>query len=159
MKQGICKLLAACTVAALVGTVGVAQTTVVETTSGGATTATSATTTTTSPVVTEGTISEFSPNTIVVRSTTSAAPVRYVARKTTTYVDETGAPVSIETVKSGLPVTVQYVQEGNEMVASRVVVRRTTAVQPAPTVVEKRATTTTTTTTKGKKKDADDDDD
>jgi hypothetical protein len=35
-------------------------------------------------------------------------------------------------------VTVHYVREGNEMVASRVVVRR--VVQPAPTVVEKRST-------------------
>ena len=58
-----------------------------------------ATTTTTSV----GTISEFSPDTIVVKSETSAEPLRYSYTKSTTYVDETGAPVSIETVRSGLP--------------------------------------------------------
>ena len=113
---------------------------------------------TTSSTVAEGTISEFSPDTIVVRSTTATAPTRYVYRKTTTYVDETGAPVSIETVKSGLPVTVHYVREGDQMVASRVVVHRTVQAAPAaPAVVEKH--TTTTTTTKKVKKDKDDDDD
>ena len=110
-----------------------------------------------------GTITEFSPDQqIIIRSETSPEPVRYISRKTTTFVDDTGAPVSIETVKSGLPVTVFYTREGDQMVASRVVVRRTAAVVPAapavvpaaPTVIEKRTTTTTTT----KKKDKDDDD-
>ena len=100
-----------------------------------------------------GTITEFGPETIVIRSETAPQPIRYVARKTTTYVDDSGAPVSIETVKSGLPVTVYYTQEGGQMVASRVVVRRT-AVVPAPAapVIEKKTTTTTTT-----KKEKDDD--
>lgn len=105
-----------------------------------------------------GTITEFGPEQIIVRSETSPQPVRYISRKTTTYVDDTGAPVSIETVKSGLPVTVYYTQEGDQMVASRVVVRRTAAVVPAAPVIEKQ-TTTTTTTTKKKAKDDDDDKD
>jgi hypothetical protein len=142
--------MAALTAATMFGLVALAQTVVVDPTA-----APSVTATTTSATVAEGTISEFGPTAIVVRSTTAAAPTRYVYRKTTTYVDEAGAPVSIETVKSGLPVTVHYIREGNDMIASRVVVHR--AVQPAPTVVEKRSTTTTT--TKKVRKDDDDDDD
>lgn len=89
-----------------------------------------------------GTITEFSPETLIIRSETAPEPIRYHYSKTTTYVDETGAPVSIETVKSGLPVTVYYVKEGDRMVASKVIVRK---VAPAATV-EKKTTTTTTTT-------------
>lgn len=102
---------------------------------------------TTTTTTTAGTISEFGPETIIVRSETSPEPVRYSYTKTTTYVDETGAPVSIETVKSGLPVTVHYVKVGDRMVASKVIVRKT-AVKPAPVVEEKKTTTTTTTTEK-----------
>ncbi|MEO6846605.1 MAG: hypothetical protein ABI254_05055 [Chthoniobacterales bacterium] len=91
-----------------------------------------ATTTTTAPVVASttttaaGTISEFSPNTIIVKSDTSTDPVSYSYTKSTTYVDENGAPISMETVKSGVPVTVSYVKEGDHMVANRVVVRKST---------------------------------
>ncbi|MDQ3622170.1 MAG: hypothetical protein M3463_06740 [Verrucomicrobiota bacterium] len=103
----------------------------------------STTTTTTSA----GTITEFSPDTLVIRSEGAASPVRYRYSKTTTYVDETGAPVSMETVKSGLPVTVHYVKQGNDMVASRVIVRKKTTTS-APAVEQKKTTTTTTTTPK-----------
>jgi len=93
-----------------------------------------------------GTISEFSPDTIIIRSETSPEPLRYTYSKTTTYVDETGAPVTLETVKSGLPVTVYYTKVGDRMVANRVVVRKTTTVAPtAPAITEKKTTTTTTT--------------
>jgi hypothetical protein len=99
-----------------------------------------------------GTISEFSPDTIVIRSETSPEPLRYTYSKTTTYVDETGAPVTIETVKSGLPVTVYYTKVGDRLVANRVVVRKATVVTPAaPAIIEKKTTTTTTTTTDDKK--------
>jgi len=104
-----------------------------------------------------GTITEFSPDTIVIRSETATEPVRYVYRKTTTYVDEAGNPVSMEVVKSGLPVTVHYVREGDQLIASKVIVRRAVvapaqvvvpapAVVPAPIIEEKKTTTTTTTT-------------
>jgi hypothetical protein len=93
-----------------------------------------------------GTISEFSPDTIVIRSETSPEPLRYSYTKTTTYVDETGAPVTLETVKSGLPVTVYYTKDGDRLVANRVVVRKITVVAPvAPAIIEKKTTTTTTT--------------
>jgi len=94
-----------------------------------------------------GTITEFSPDTIVIRSETAPAPIRYGYTKTTTYVDENGVPVSIETVKSGLPVTVEYTRVGDRLVARRVIVRRA-VVAPAPGVIEKQTTTTTTTTEK-----------
>jgi hypothetical protein len=108
-----------------------------------------------------GTITEFSPDTIVIRSETAPEPIHYVYRKTTTYVDEDGNPVSMEVVKSGLPVTVHYIKEGDQLVASKVIVRRVAhrvapavrvvpvvpvvPVAPAPTVEEKTTTTTTTT--------------
>ena len=91
-----------------------------------------------------GTISEFGPETIIIRSETSPEPIRYSYTKTTTYVDEAGAPVSIETVKSGLPVTVYYTKVGDRMLASKVIVRRA-AVREVPATEEKRTTTTTTT--------------
>lgn len=100
------------------------------------------TTTTVESTNSAGTITAFAPDSISIRASAEAAPVQYTATKTTTYVDETGAPVSIETVKSGLPVTVYYRGSGDALVADRVVVRRTTV----PPVVEERTTTTTTTT-------------
>lgn len=98
----------------------------------------------TTTTTTAGTISEFDPNTIVVRTESSAEPLRYRYTKTTTYVDESGNPVSIETVKSGLPVTIYYDREGGAMVARKVIVRRATTAPGA--VIEHKKTTTTTTT-------------
>ena len=102
---------------------------------------------TTTTTTTAGTISEFGPETIIVRSETAPEPIRYSYTKTTTYVDETGTPVSIETVKSGLPVTVYYAKVGDKMVATKVIVRKG-VVKAAPTIEEKKTTTTTTTTDK-----------
>jgi hypothetical protein len=68
--------------------------------------------------------------------------MNYSYTKSTTYVDETGAPVSIETVKSGLPVKVYYTREGDRMIANKVVVRKTTTRTIKPSTEE---TTTTTT--------------
>lgn len=97
-----------------------------------------------------GTISEVSPGTIVVRTETNSSPTNYSSTKSTTYVDDTGAPVSVETVRSGLPVTVYYTREGDRMVADKVVVRKTTTTTeaPAPLMQEKRTRTSTTTETK-----------
>ncbi len=88
------------------------------------------TTTTTTTTTSSGTISQFGPGTIVVKTTTSTDPISYSYTKTTTYVDEKGNPVSIETVKAGLPVTIYYDKAGNKMVATKVVV--TKAVLAAP---------------------------
>ncbi len=102
------------------------------------------TATSTSTTETAGTISEFSPDTIVVRSESAPEPVRYTYSKTTTYVDDAGAPVSIETVKSGLPVTVHYIRDNGHLVANRVIVHRHVT-KTAPAEVEEHSTTTTTT--------------
>ncbi len=88
--------------------------------------AATSTVTTTSTTTSAGTVSQFSPDTIVVKTTTSADPISYSYSKTTTYVDENGNAVSSETVKSGAPVTVYYTQDGDKMVATKVVVRKTT---------------------------------
>lgn len=142
------------------------QATVITRSGGEAVVGATATTTTTA-----GTISEFSPDTIIVRSETAPEPIRYSYTKTTTYIDDAGQPVSLETVKSGLPVTVHYVREGDRMIASRVIVHRakvvteeapavrterrveapavrteTRTVAPAAPVIEEKKTTTTTTT-------------
>ena len=103
-----------------------------------------AVTTTTASTNTIGTVTEFSPDTLIIRSETAPAPIRYSYTKTTTYVDEAGAPVSMELVKSGLPVTVYYVKQGDRMIANKVVVRKTTTA-PGAAVIEKKTTTTTTT--------------
>lgn len=110
----------------------------------------SETTVQSTPVMSAGTVTEFGPGVITVRTETSPEPMRYTYSKTTTYVDETGAPVSVETVKSGLPVTVYYVKQGNQLVASKVVVRKTTTTTaPASPVIEEKKSSTTTTTTTG----------
>ncbi len=96
-----------------------------------------------------GTVSETSPDSIVIRSETSSTPTNYSYTKKTTYVDENGAPVSMETVKSGQPVTVYYTREGDRMVADKVMVRKTTTTTTdRPGVQEKRTSTSTTTETK-----------
>ena len=132
MKKILSQYLGALAIGTTLTTAALAQTVVQETTTNSA-----------------GTISEFTPETIVIRSETSPEPLRYSYSKTTTYVDETGAPVTLETVKSGLPVTVYYTKVGDRLVANRVVVRKTTVVTPTvPAITEKK--TTTTTTTEGK---------
>ena len=77
-------------------------------------------TTTTETTTSDGTISSFTPEQFVIKSTTG--PVTYRYSKTTQYADENGAPVSVEIVKSGVPVTVSYVREGDGFIAQRVIV-------------------------------------
>ena len=101
------------------------------------------TSTTTSSTTSAGTVSEFTPGTITVTSGSSALPVSYSYTKTTTYVDENGNPVSTEVVKSGVPVTVYYAQDGDRMIASKVVVRHVVPTDGA-TIIKKTTTTTTT---------------
>ena len=84
------------------------------------------TTTTTTTTSSSGTVSEFSPDSIVIRTSPSASPTTYEFTETTTYVDEAGNPVEVETVKSGVPVTVFYSKSGDKMVATKVVVKKTT---------------------------------
>jgi hypothetical protein len=94
----------------------------------------------------DGTITEFSPgDSVVLRTETSSAPVRYVYNKTTTVVDESGNPVDVSVVKTGVPVHVFYAQEGGQMIARKIVVEQaTTPAQPDATIIKKTTTTTTT---------------
>lgn len=103
---------------------------------------------TTTKTESTGQVTEINPDTLVIRSETSSSPIQYYYTEKTTYVDETGAPVSIETVKSGLPVTVYYNLEGDRMIADKVVVRKTTTTTTEKPAIEKKTTTTTTTESK-----------
>lgn len=110
----------------------------------------STTTTTTSSTTSNGTVSDFTPSTITVRSTSSTAPTSYSYSKTTTYVDENGNPVSMETVHSGAPVTVYYTDDAGQMTATKVVVHKVTTTSdavpvPSPATTTTKKTTTTTT--------------
>jgi hypothetical protein len=92
-----------------------------------------ASTSTTTTMNSDGTISQYGTDTMVIKSTTSPTPLTYSYSKTTTYVDENGNPVSSETVKSGAPVTVYYTQDGDKMTATKVIVRKsTTTTTPNP---------------------------
>lgn len=96
-----------------------------------------------------GTVTEYTPDGLVIRSETAAGPVRYVASKTTEYVDEDGNTVAAEVVRSGAPVTVRSVREGDRLIAKRIIVRRATVgTEVVPPVTVRKTTTTTTTTTK-----------
>ncbi len=96
---------------------------------------------------TVGTISEVNPDTLVIRSESSPNPVVYTYTKKTNYINEKGEPVSMETVKSGLPVTVYYSSNGNVMTADKVMVHQTTTTTSAKPMMEEKKTTTTTTKT------------
>ena len=82
-------------------------------------------TTTTTTTTTQGTVSQIGPDTIAIQTPGSPKAVIYQT-KTTTYVDENGNPVAIETVKSGAPVVVYYDNsDAGKMSATRVVVKKT----------------------------------
>jgi len=95
--------------------------------------------------VNQGTVTEYLPDnsTIVVRGSTGA-PVRYRYTKTTRFVDPSGKVVTAETIKSGTPLTVRYVDVDDAMVADEVILGAPLSTSPSPV---RPATTTTTTTT------------
>lgn len=109
--------------------------------------------TTTTVTTTNGAFTEYVPGseTMVVRSETgTSSPLRYSVTKQTTIVDETGAPVAIDRISPGSQLSIQYTGSGDQLVASRVVVRRaaaaTTAVTSVPAGTGQQTNTTTTTT-------------
>jgi len=97
-------------------------------------------------IKTSGTVSDFGPQRIIIRSKTSPELLSYAYSKTTTYVDEYGQPISLKLVKTGMPVIISDTQVGDALVASKVIVR-TSVATPDP-VIEQKTTTTTTETTK-----------
>ena len=101
-------------------------------------------TTTETTTSSSGTFSEFTPKTIVIKTTTTPDPMPYTYTETTTYVDENGNPIAIDTVKSGEPMTVYYTQDGDARVASKVVIQRSVTTDATGTKVEEKKTTVTT---------------
>lgn len=91
-----------------------------------------------------GTFSELTPSSIVIRSETTSQPLPYSFTKTTTYVDENGKAVAINTVKSGDPVTVYYTTTGDARVASKVVVKRSVTKDATGATIQEKKTTVTT---------------
>ena len=118
--------------------------------------------TTTTVTTSQGAFAEYVPKseTVVVRTETSSAPLRYTVTKQTTIVDETGAPVAIERISPGSRLAIDYSGTGERLVASRIVVHKpatvtapvtnapvttTAPVTNAPAVTQQQTTTTTTT--------------
>jgi hypothetical protein len=95
---------------------------------------------TTTTTTTSGTVSDLTSGALIVKSETDATPSSYSYSKTTTYVDEDGNPVSIETVKSGAPVTVYYSKGPDGLVASKVVVRKHVDPVTGKTTIEEKRT-------------------
>ena len=108
--------------------------------------------TTTTVTTTKGAFIEYVPGseTMVVRTESGSSPLRYSVTKQTTIVDEAGAPVAIDRISPGSPLSIQYTGSGDRLVASRVVVQRaataTTAVTSVPAATGQQTNTTTTTT-------------
>ena len=104
---------------------------------------------TTTVTTTKGAFTEYVPGseTMVVRTETSSAPLRYVVSKQTTIVDGSGAPVAIERISPGSPLSIQYTGTGEHLVASRIVVQRPAAVTTEPVTTAPVATQQTTTST------------
>jgi hypothetical protein len=104
---------------------------------------TTTTTTAAAPMEVAGTITEWSPDTVIVRENGVAAPVRFAFGDRVEYVDAAGRPVAREVITQGAPVTLRYTRVGDRMLVNRVIVQRT-ATAPVATTTE---TTTTRTTT------------
>ena len=104
---------------------------------------------TTTVTTTKGAFTEYVPGseTMVVRTETSSAPLRYVVSKQTTIVDESGAPIAIERISPGSPLSIQYTGTGEQLVASRIVVQKPAAVTTEPVTTAPVATQQTTTST------------
>ncbi|MCX5740826.1 MAG: hypothetical protein NTZ61_20455 [Proteobacteria bacterium] len=91
-----------------------------------------------------GTFFELTPGSIVIKSATMPEPLPYSFTKTTTYVDENGNAVAMETVKSGEPMTVYYTKTGDARVASKVVIKRSVTKDATGATIEEKKTTVTT---------------
>jgi len=102
--------------------------------------------TSTTVTTTKGAFTEYVPNseTVVVRTETSSAPLRYTVTKQTTIVDESGVPVAIERISPGSQLAVDYSGTGERLVASRIVVHRpATVTAPVTTAPVTTAPVTT----------------
>ena len=99
-----------------------------------------------------GTVSDVTPSSRIVVTSTTGAPTTYTLDQKTVFVDEAGNVVSYDQVR-GQPVKI-YVSENKEqpVVVERVVVAkpatRVIQTQPAPQVMQRTETRTETTTQK-----------
>jgi hypothetical protein len=97
-----------------------------------------------------GTVSDLTPSSRIVVTSSTGAPTTYTLDKRTVFVDESGNVVSYDQVR-GQPVKI-YVSENKEqpVVVERVVVAkpatRVIQTQPAPQVMQRTETRTETTT-------------
>jgi len=86
---------------------------------------TSSTTTTTTTTESNGTITEYTPGSVITLKETSG-PRRYRFGKTVTYVTKSGKTLDEATVKTrikvGVPVHVHYTGEGENLIVDRVIV-------------------------------------
>ena len=98
------------------------------------------TTTTTS----SGTVTQFSPSIVSIKTESSTEPQSYSYSKSTTVVDQNGAPYDVTTLNSGSSVDIDYVTEADSNVARKITVRKETTSDDGLT--QKRETTEETTT-------------
>jgi len=92
---------------------------------------TRSTTTTTTSTTNSGTVSQFTRDMIVIKTTPTSSPITYESTETTSFVDEAGNPVEAESaIKAGVPVTIYYSKSGDKMVATKVVVKRSAPIPP-----------------------------
>lgn len=86
---------------------------------------TSSTTTTTTTTTSSGTITEYTPGSVIALKET-AGPRRYRFGKTVTYVTKSGKTLDEAAVKTriklGIPVSVHYTGEGENMLVEKVIV-------------------------------------
>ncbi len=101
--------------------------------------------TSTHEVIAHGTINSRTPDALVITGDNGAAPATYAFTKSTEYVDENGRPVSVEVVRTGVPVAVHYTRVGDRFLASRVIVYAPSPATPgtAPSVALHKTSVTT----------------
>lgn len=93
----------------------------------------------------EGTLRSVEPSTLAVQKEGKEKPLTYRRAQTIRYVDDTGKEVKRELLVPGLPVTVQYRREGDELVADEVIVHQKAVMHPDGTTTTTSTSTTTTT--------------
>jgi len=90
---------------------------------------------------TTGVVSDLTSGALIVKSPTDPVPLSYTYSKTTTYVDEAGNPIAVETLRTGEPVTIYYTKGTDGLVASKVVVRKHVDPVNGTTTIEEKRTT------------------
>jgi hypothetical protein len=75
------------------------------------------------PPSVDGIVTDAGSGHIDLRTHESPSPVHYKAHDATAYVDENGNPVSRKNLTPGTPVTIFYEQHGDDLLATRVILR------------------------------------